>query len=143
MATLESSIKIETNYLYNDILYSICLVLHATEIFPEFIGADVTFVVNKQWCEMFLVSGVDRCNKVFVAFRCFIPSKLENTYAWTFNEAMSHLLSNEILKYNQCISADDELNINYSVQTLVHSFKLSFTNTKQDLTVFIFIKRLF
>ena len=112
-----------------------------TEMYPEFLGADITFGVNRQKRELLLVVGIVVNNKVFTAFRCFIPSKQEHPYTWIFNEAIPHLLTNDVLKYNQCISTDNELNLNTAVESSVVSNKQSFNNTRLRLDCFIFLKR--
>ena len=59
-------------------------------MFPEILGADVTFGVDRQRRELLLVVGIDGRNCTFISFRCFIPSKPEQAYTWIFNEAMPH-----------------------------------------------------
>ena len=72
--------------------------LKSIQMYPEFLGVNVTFGVNSQRRESFLVAGIDGRNKVFTLFRCFIPSKQQ--------------LSNDLLKYNRCISTDKCTSIN-------------------------------
>ena len=110
-------------------------------MYPEFFCADVTFGVNRQHRELLLVVGIDGNNKVFTGFRCFIPSKQEHPYTWIFNEAMPHLLTNDILKYNQCVSTDNECNLNTAVQSSVLSTKNAFKNSKLRLDCFHFFKK--
>ena len=115
--------------------------IRATEMFPEFLGADVTFGVNRQRRELLLVVGIDGRNRTFTSFRCFIPSKQEQVYTWIFNEAMPHLLSNNVLKFNQCISTDNELSLNFAVGTSVFSNKDSFKNSKLRLDCYHFYRK--
>ena len=46
-----------------------------TEMFPEFLAADVTFGVNRERRDLLLVAGIDGRHRIFTSFRCFIPSK--------------------------------------------------------------------
>ena len=48
---------------------------HAAKMFPELVAYDTTFGVTKEKRKVFIFAGVDRNNKVFTAFRCFMPSK--------------------------------------------------------------------
>ena len=77
-------------------------------------------------------------NKAFTAFRCFIPSKQEHAYTWILNEVLSHLLTNDTLKYKLCLVCDQELGINNAIQTLVASQKPSLSNSKLRIDCFHF-----
>ena len=112
--------------------------LRSIQMFPEFLGADVTFGVNRQRRELFLVAGIDGRNKVFTAFRCFIPSKQQQAYNWVIQQAMPHLLSNETLKFTGCISTDNEHPLTKSVQSLICNTTESFQNTSFRLDCYHF-----
>ena len=126
----------------NDILVSFAWAhddeLKAAEMYPEFLAADITYGVNKEKRDLFLVVGIDGYNKVFTAFRCFIPSKQEHAYTWILNEAMPRLISNNVLKFNQCISSDQEFALNRSIETSIDSRKESFKHSKLRLDCFHF-----
>ena len=115
--------------------------LKSTEMYPEFLAADVTFGVNRERRELFLVVGIDGRHRVFTSFRCFIPSKQEHAYTWVINQAMPHLLSNKVLKHNHLICTDNELNINYAVKTSIDSPKPAFVHSKFRLDCYHFHKK--
>ena len=83
--------------------------LRAATMFPEFLACDTTFGVTKEQRNLFLFAGIDGNNKVFTAFRCFMPSKETRAYNWALRVALRHLLSDHILSYNQCVASDQEL----------------------------------
>ena len=117
--------------------------LKAAEKHPHFLACDVTFGVNKQRRELFLAAGCDGRNKAFTAFRCFIPSKQEQAYTWIINEALSHILTPEILKYNQCISCDQEISLNLSINNAIESNKHSFIHSSLRLDCYHFFNKVF
>ena len=112
--------------------------LKSAEMFPEFFAADITYGVNKEKRDLFLVVGIDGNNKVFSAFRCFIPSKQQHSYTWIVDEAMPHLLSSRVLKFNNCISTDQEMALNKSIETAIDSNKAAFSNSNLRLDCFHF-----
>ena len=117
--------------------------LKAAEKHPHFLACDVTFGVNKQRRELFLAAGCDDRNKAFTAFRCFIPSKQEQAYTWIINEALSHILTPEILKNNQCISCDQEIALNLSINNAIESNKDSFIYSRLRLDCYHFFNKIF
>ena len=48
--------------------------LRCAKIFPEFLGVDAKFGVNKEKRELLIAAGVDGHKKAFTAFRCFMLS---------------------------------------------------------------------
>ena len=112
-----------------------------TEMFPELLGMDVTFGVNLERRELLLAGGIDGNKKAFTAFRCLIPSKQEQTYTWIINEAMSFLLTPKTLKFNSCISTDQEFSLNTSVNTSISSSKSSFKHSKLRLDCYHFYRK--
>ena len=44
-----------------------------------------------------------------------MPSKQQAAYTWVMNIAVSHILSNDTLTNNQCISGDQELPLNMTI----------------------------
>ena len=115
--------------------------LKSTEMYPEYLAADVTFGVNRERRELFLVAGIDGRHRVFTSFRCFIPSKQEHAYTWVINQAMPHLLSNNVLRYNQLVCTDNELSLNHAVRTSIDSPKPAFLHTKFRLDCYHFHKK--
>ena len=115
--------------------------IRCAEMFPEMIGIDITFGVNKQRRELLVAAGIDGDKKVFTAFRCFIPSKQENTYTWILNEAMSYLLTPKVLMFNACISSDQERALNSAIETSINSPGIAFKNSKLRLDCFHFFRK--
>ena len=115
--------------------------IKAAEMYPEYIAADVTFGVNRERRELFLAVGVDGRNRVFTAFRSFIPSKQEQAYTWILNEAMPSLLSNDVLKYNRCISTDQEKSLMDGINTAMNSNKPAFKYTSFRLDCYHFFTK--
>ena len=136
------SLKLSTS---NDVLVAFAWAhdeeIKSVEKFPEFLAADITFNVNKERRELFVLAGIDGNNKAFTALRCFIPSKQEQAYTWIMNEALTHLLTANILKHNQCISCDQEFALNASINTTIDSSKPSFSNSKMRLDCFHFFTK--
>ena len=115
--------------------------IRATEKNPEFLGVDVTFGVNRERRELLLVAGIDGRNRTFTSFRCFIPSKQQQAYTWIMNEAIEHILSPQTLKFNQCITCDQELTLNNSINSSISSSKDSFSFSKMRLDCFHFFNK--
>ena len=57
------------------------------------------------------------------------------------NEAMTHILSHNVLKYNQLITCDQEMTLNSSIATSIDSFKPSFLFSKMRLDCFHFFTK--
>jgi hypothetical protein len=104
--------------------------LRNVEMFPEILGIDVTFGVNKERRDLLIAAGVDDNKKTFSAFCCFILSKKEATYTWIINQAITHLITPSILRYNSCIDMDQEFALNSSIKTTIDSANVSFANSK-------------
>ena len=115
--------------------------LKKAEMYPEFLSVDVTFGVNRERRELLLVAGIDGRNKVFTAFRCFIPSKQEHAYTWIMNQAVTHLLTANTLQYNQCISCDQEVALNCSVDSSIGSLSNAFKFSKLRLDCYHFFNK--
>lgn len=115
--------------------------IRMAQMFPEFLGVDVTFGVNKEKRELLLVAGIDGHKKTFTAFRCFMPSKQQIAYSWVMNTAISHILKVDTLQFNQCISCDQEPALNNAVQSSIDSSKLSFKKSKLRLDMYHFYKK--
>jgi hypothetical protein len=112
-----------------------------TEMFPEMIGMDVTFGVCKERRDLLVAGGIDGNNQAFTAFRCFIPSKLEQTYTWIINEAMNYLLTAKSLKFNSCISTDQEFCLNASIMSSISSQHTSFRHSRLRLDCYHFYRK--
>ena len=98
-------------------------------MYPEFLAGDVTFGVNRERRELLLLAGIDGRHCIFTAFRCVIPSKQEQAYTWVFKEAIPHLLTNDVLRYNLCMASDNESALvnaeNSSISSNKDAFKFS------------------
>jgi hypothetical protein len=129
----------------NDILVAFAWVhdeeLRCAKMFPEFIGVDVTFGVNKEKRELLVAAGIDGHKKAFTAFRCFMPSKQQSAYTWCMNIAMPHLLTDNILQHTQCLTCDQELALNSAIITSIGSEKASFINAKLRLDMYHFYRK--
>ena len=93
--------------------------LRRAKMFPEFLACDTTFGVTKEQRNLFLFAGIDGNNKVFTAFRCFMPSKETRAYNWALRVAFRHLLGDSILSYNQCIASDQELAMYQPIRAMI------------------------
>ena len=80
-----------------------------TKMLPDFLACGVTFGVNKEQRNMFLIVGVDGNNNFFTVFHCFLSSKQMRIYSWVFNVATRHLLTDNVLELNSCVACDGEL----------------------------------
>ena len=68
-------------------------------------ACDTTFGVTKEQRNLFLFAGIDSNNKVFIVFRCSIPSKEARAYNWAQRIAIRHLVGG---KYCHSISVFPE-----------------------------------
>lgn len=110
--------------------------LRNAEMYPEFLASDITFGVNTERRDLLLVCGIDGRNRIFTAFRCFIPSKQEQAYTWIFDEALPHLLTNKVLKYNLCLASDNERSLVNAQGATISSTKEAFKHTTLRLDCF-------
>ena len=85
--------------------------LRFRQVFPEFLGCDVTFGVKRERRILFLIAGIDANNKVFTCFHYFMPSKHARAYHWDLRVAARHVFTENILYLNQCIACDQEFTI--------------------------------
>ena len=69
---------------------------------------DLTFGTNKQRRPLFVVAGVDGCNKSFTMFRAFMPSKEHRAVRWVMLKALPMLLGRDILQRVYVIATDME-----------------------------------
>ena len=59
-------------------------------MFPEFLGVDLTFEVNKEKRELLITAGIDGYKKVFTAFRRFMSSKQVYDVGFVDNASFSN-----------------------------------------------------
>ena len=89
------------------------------KMFPECIGMDMTFGTKRQRRPLFLVAGIDRCNKAFTAFRAFLPSKQQRALRWVILKALPTLLGYENLRHVSFIASDMEESIAQSISSAI------------------------
>ena len=90
--------------------------LRFCQMFPEFLGCDVTFGMTKERRNVFLIAGIDANNKVFTCFHCFMPLNQARAYHWALRVAAQYLLTDNVLYLSQCIACDQELTIYQSLR---------------------------
>ena len=71
-----------------------------------------------------------------------MPSKQQSAYTtWVMNIAVSHILSNQTLSYNQCISSDQEFQLNLAIEKSIDSPQKAFQNSKLHLEMYYFYRK--
>ena len=75
---------------------------------PYFLAGDMTFSVNREQRNLYVIGGIDSSNSMFTGLHCFMPSKQTKAYDWVFGTALPHLWTTEVCKRIQCISTDQE-----------------------------------
>ena len=100
------------------------------EMFPEYLSFDTTFGLNRLRRSLFLAVGTDGHNKVFVAFRAWMPSKQKSAFYWTIAQAMPHLFSPSLSGKHKIISSDSELSLVEAIKGAINTPNSHFTNAK-------------
>ncbi len=77
-------------------------------MFPEFLGGDMTFGVNRQKRNLYVFTGIDGHKKLFTGFRCWMPSKQKAAYLWAINVAMPFLVGKHTAHRIRCVATDNE-----------------------------------
>ena len=67
------------------------------------------------------MTDIDRNNKFFTIFRCFIPSKEARAYNWALRIAFKNLVGELALSFNQCISSDAEEVMYGPIRGMIHT----------------------
>jgi len=62
---------------------------------------DVTERTNVEKCSMFLVTGQDGNNKLFIVLHCFMPNAQMDSFNWIYDYAMPLLIGEETLLKNK------------------------------------------
>ena len=75
---------------------------------PYFLAGDMTFSVNREQRNLYVLGGIDSSNSMFTGLHCFMPSKQTKAYDWVFATALPHLWTKEVCKRIQCVSTDQE-----------------------------------
>ena len=99
-------------------------------MFPDFFGVDMTFGVNKEQRDIFLVAGIDGSMKTQTAFRVFLPSKQGAAYRWVINNATIHLLGTETIQANRCTASDNESALVNSINGTINTPGGPYQNSK-------------
>ena len=76
---------------------------------PYFLAGDMTFSVNREQRNLYVIGGIDSSNRMFTGLHCFMPSKQTKAYHWVFTTALPHLWTKDVCKRIHCISTDQEL----------------------------------
>jgi len=76
--------------------------------FPEFFALDVTERTNVEKRSMFLVTGQDGNNKLFIVLHCFMPNAQMDSFNWIYDYAMPLLIGEETLLKNKATITDGE-----------------------------------
>ena len=100
------------------------------EMFPEYLSFDTTFGLNKLRRSLFLAVGTDGYNKVFVAFRAWMPSKQKSAFYWTIAQAMPHLFGTSLCGKHKVISSDSELSLVEAIKGAINTPNSHFANAK-------------
>jgi hypothetical protein len=82
--------------------------LSLVQRFPEYLSADVTERTNIEKRGMFLVTGLDGNNKIFIGTHAYIPNAQMDTFEWLYTIALPDLISENTCLANQCICTDGE-----------------------------------
>jgi hypothetical protein len=77
--------------------------------FPELFVMDVTEKTNVEKRGLFVVTGVDGNNKIFVALHCFMPNGLLESYDWIYDYAFPLLLGDTTISNNEVTITDGEV----------------------------------
>ena len=99
-------------------------------MFPEYLSVDTTFGLNKQKRAMFMAVGTDGNNKVFTAFRSWMPSRQKSAFFWTMNQAMPILLGTNTSRKIKMISSDSELSLVQAIKGSINSSDANFSWAK-------------
>ena len=99
-------------------------------MFPEYLSFDTTFGLNRQRRSLFLAVGTDGSNKVFSAFRCWMPSKQKSAFYWTISQAMPFLFGKSLAGRHKVISSDSELSLVEAIKGAINSPNSHFSNAK-------------
>ena len=91
------------------------------EMFPEYLSFDTTFGLNRLRRSLFLAVGTDGHNKVFVAFRAWMPSKQKSAFYWTIAQAMPHLFGQSLCGKHKIISSDSELSLVEAIKGAINT----------------------
>ena len=77
-------------------------------MFPEFLGTDMTFGLNKERRNLVTFVGVDGLNQSFIGCRCWMPSKQTISYQWAVDIALPMLIGKSTSMRNRIICSDKE-----------------------------------
>ena len=77
-------------------------------MFPEFLANDSTFGTNVQRRPLFAVTGIDGRNKIFCAFRAYLPSKERYAFRWILSTAMEVIIGKALMKHVSVVASDEE-----------------------------------
>ena len=102
---------------------------------PYFLAADMTFSVNKEQRNLYVIGGINSSNSMFTGLHCFMPSKQTKAYHWVFSTALPHLWTKSLCSRIQCISTDQEYCEYDPIRTLMKPNGMM-TNAKHRLDMY-------
>ena len=85
--------------------------LRMLERFPELITFDVTEKTNNEKRGLFVGVGQDGNGKLFIGLHCFMPNAQLVSYNWIYEHAIPELWTEEILRCNEVVLTDGEVNL--------------------------------
>ena len=89
-------------------------------MFPEFLGTDMTFGLNKERRNLVTFVGVDGLNQSFIGCRCWMPSKQTIAYQWAVDIALPMLIGKSTSMRNRIICSDKEKSLNDSIKSSIN-----------------------
>ena len=111
------------------------------KINPQFLACDLTFKVNKENRNEFILAGIDGNNKSFTAFRCFMPSKQKRAYMWAIGVAFPVLVGESTCKRVRVFVHDNEEALVKAIQGVTNRPDSKFPFAKSMLDTYHFFKQ--
>ena len=100
---------------------------------PFYLCGDLTFGVNKEQRNIYIIGGIDGDKSMFSALHCFMPSKQAKAYHWVFNTAAKYLLTPGILAQNHAFSTDQEKAMHDALRLQMNRPLLPFSHHRFDM----------
>ena len=108
-------------------------------MFPEIVGTDMTFGLNKERRNLVTFVGINGSKKAFTCFRCWMPSKQMVAYQWAINVAFPTLMSQKITSKNRTITSDAEASLVKAILTSTANTNAPFPYSKFRIDFFHYI----
>ena len=111
-------------------------------MFPEFLAGDMTFGLNRQKRNLYVITGIDGHNKIFTAFRCWMPSKQKAAYTWVLKIAFPQLVGIHTTSRIHCLASDDEPAMVDAINDAINSPDSSMSKVKHRLDYYhLFVQK--